>query len=101
MAILPKRAGGRTAVTRRQFAVRFVELKQRMEVDIGYTVAVGEHKSFILIQPRSQPFQPATGLGVLAGVNQMNLPIRLIAVMDGCLSGAQIDGDIVIERVEV
>ena len=96
------KAGRRTnRRNRRQFAMRFMKLEHGMEVDIGYAVAVREHESFILIQPRSQSLQPAAGLGVQSRIDQMNLPVRLIAVMDSRFAGAQIDRDIVIEGVEV
>ena len=85
----PKRAGGRTAA-RRELAVRAVELDQLAAADVGDAVAVGEHER-CRRGARLEPLDPTARLRRDAGVDEVDLPVLVAAVVDVDLPAADVD----------
>jgi hypothetical protein len=79
-----------------------MELHHGGEVEIRYPISIGEHEGLVVREPVSESFQPSAGLRVESGVDEVNGPGGPVpASMKGGCSRCQIDGDIVVDRVEV
>src|SRR5690606_16172845 len=65
-----------------------------------HSVPVGEHERFV-VHPPSEPLDPAPRVGLLPRVHQVELPGRLISLVDDGAALDQIDRDVVVECVEV
>ena len=76
------------------FAVGFVKRQLRCDVDIRYTVAVGEAKSFFVLQILRHASQAATCHGALAGVYQGDFPGLSRALVDFHFVGGHVKGDV-------
>jgi hypothetical protein len=97
---LPKRDGGCTLVT--VASLPWLRWK-RCRSDrgrVGDAVAVGEQEGAVL-EPAAQPLEAAAGLGVEARVDQVHLPVGLLPLVDRRLAGREVDGDVVVDGVEV
>ena len=81
---------------RRQLAVSTVEGGKLVEPHVGDAVAVRQHE-WRVAEPRLETLQPAAGVGVQSGVDEVNGPVfaRLGAVRDHALAT---DGDVVAQR---
>ena len=75
----PNRAGGRTAVSVRDLAVLLVEREQLLDVHVLHAVAIGHHERAVA-EVRRERFEPAAGLRVQAGVDQVDGPVAFVAV---------------------
>src|SRR3990170_3753928 len=66
----------------RQLAMGLMELQQGFEIDIGNTVAIGEHERFIGLEPTAEALEAAPGLGVQTGIDEVHLPFGLISIVN-------------------
>ena len=85
----------------RQLSVRLMKSQQGCEIQIGNAVAVCQHKGLVLSEPVLKPLDASAGLGVQSSIDQVNFPVRLRAVVEGCFAGGEIQGDIIVQRVEI
>src|SRR5882757_1988907 len=79
-----------------QLAVRAMERQQVIQVDVGYTITPGEHEGFIA-QVRSEPLDAAAGLGLHAGVDQVDVPVGNDAAVHFDLAGLERDAQIAVQ----
>src|SRR5207244_4255121 len=68
---------------RSKLTVGLVESYEGADIQIGNAIAVSEHENVVLLQPMAESFNTAAGLCLNARIYQMNLPIRLVAIMYG------------------
>ena len=73
---------------RRQLAVAAMKGQELGEVDAGHAVPVGQHERLIADE-LGHLLHPAAGLGVQAGVQQVNGPVFAVAVMNSDLARSQ------------
>ena len=81
--------------------MRLVEPEQGPDVDVRDSVAVGEAKSGVVLQPLAQPLQSTPRLGVQPGVDEMHRPGRPIVVVDRGPAAGEVDRDVAVARAEV
>lgn len=86
---------------RSQPAVTIVEFYQSRDIEIRDSVAVSQHERLVFVQPLLQALDATPGLSVKAGVDEMDFPVGVFAVMKDGFTGGQIDRNIVVERKEV
>src|ERR1017187_4323270 len=55
----------------------------------------------MFVNQSREPLKPPAGIGIEAGVHKMDLPLRLVALVDTHLAGCEVNGHIVVERMEV
>jgi hypothetical protein len=84
-----------------ELAVRAVKAEERVEVDVGDAVPVGEEERLRRIEPAAQALQAPAGLRVEPGLDEVHLPPRLVAFVDDGLPAGEVDGEIVVERIEI
>ena len=85
----------------RQFPVAFMKSHQAFNVNVGDAVSVGEHEPFATDQGL-QPLDSPPGLRGGTGIDEAYLPVRLLtAIMGVGAPGAQINGQIIIQRVKL
>jgi hypothetical protein len=78
-----------------------VEFYQSRDIEIRDSVAVSQHERLVFVQPLLQALDATPGLSVKAGVDEMDFPVGVFAVMKDGFTGGQIDRNIVVERKEV
>ena len=69
-------------------------------VDIGDAVSISHQKSFVP-NPFFQPFDASAGLSRNTRIDEMDLPMRLISLMDLCFAFFKIESKIIIQSVEI
>ena len=74
---------------------------QRLDVDVCNAVAVGEHERSSGSSQRRQTLEASSGLGKKPRIDQVYCPIGLVAGVNGCFPGPQVDGDVVVQGVEI
>jgi hypothetical protein len=78
-----------------------MKLEQRLNVQVGDTIAVCKEERFILLKPAIKPFKTSAGLGVQTGVHQVHFPVGLMAVfVNRCSATFQVNGEVVVDGVE-
>ena len=80
--------------------MRAVELDQLAAADVGDAVAVGEHERAVA-EPGLEPLDPTARLRRDAGVDEVDLPVLVAAVVDVDLPAADVDREVVPQVVVV
>src|SRR5215510_3742279 len=96
-----KTGGGTNSCDGRSPSVGFVKPNETGNIKIRQAITVGEQESFFLCEPFLQSLNPATGLCVQACVYQMDLPVRLSAILKRRFAGGEIEGNVVVQCVKV
>ncbi len=71
-------------------------IKQRREANVRHAVPVGDHEG-LAIKKRLEPLDPTPGIGLDAGVDQVNSPILGRGDSRVDLTGGEIDAKIAVE----
>ncbi len=80
--------------------MRLMVSQQLLHIDIADAVAIRQHKRTVA-QPRLQPFHPAAGICLQAGVDQMHHPIGLLGSIHLDLPAGKIDAYAAIQVIGI
>ena len=68
---------------RHEFAVRTMERQQGIEIDVGQPVTPRDHEGAVA-HMRNQPLDSTAGHRVVAGVDQVDIPIGCVGFLERC-----------------
>src|SRR6476620_7098432 len=79
-----------------------MKLNGGFDINICYAVTIREQERFIMLQPFLQSLQSAPRLRMKTSIHKVHRPIlMLLSVMNRRFAGAEIDGDVLVEGIEI